>query len=87
MNAFMLGNFPPRQKGQYFKANQLLDNMGRAHDAAFDLIRQKSSAPIGISLNTGYFKGVNFVGRLVARFVRWWFTERAARPVPDRLPG
>lgn len=80
MNAFMLGNFPPRQKGQYFRANRVLDNMGRAHDKAFDLIRQKSDAPIGISLNTGFFQGVNFAGHLVARFVRWWFMERAARP-------
>lgn len=80
MNAFMLGNFPPHRKGQYFTANRVLDNMGRAHDLAFDLIRTQSAAPIGISFNTGYFEGVNWPGRVVAAFVRWWFLSRAAAP-------
>jgi beta-glucosidase len=80
MNAYMLGNFPPRKKGRYATANRVLDNMGRAHDIAFAMIREKSDAPIGISLNTACFKGLNLPGKLVAAFVRWWFMERAARP-------
>lgn len=80
MNAFMLGNFPPRKKGQYRMANRVLDHMGMAHDLAFSLIRTKSTAPIGISLNTACFEGRGLLGKAVAAFVRWWFMERAARP-------
>ncbi|MBP6828206.1 MAG: family 1 glycosylhydrolase [Saprospiraceae bacterium] len=80
MNAFILGNFPPFKKGRYFTANRVLDNMGAAHDIAMAMIREKSDAPVGISLNTAYFEGVNPAGRLVAAFVRWWFMNRAARP-------
>ncbi len=80
MNAFMLGNFPPRKKGQYFLANRVLDNMGKAHDIAVTILREKSDAPIGISLNTACMEGRGLLGRLVAAFVRWWFMTRAARP-------
>lgn len=80
MNAYMLGNFPPKKKRQYSTANLVLDNMGRAHDIAFAMIREKSEAPIGISLNTACFEGTNLPGKMVAAFVRWWFLERAARP-------
>lgn len=80
MNAFILGNFPPFKKGKYFTANRVLDNMGAAHDIAMAMIREKSDAPVGISLNTAYFEGTNPAGRLVAAFVRWWFMNRAARP-------
>jgi beta-glucosidase len=80
MNAFMLGNFPPAQKGRYFLANRVLDNMGTAHDIAFRMIREKSDAPIGISLNTALFEGRGILGKLVAGFVDWWFMRRAAKP-------
>ncbi|GAB4496429.1 MAG: glycoside hydrolase family 1 protein [Saprospiraceae bacterium] len=80
MNAFMLGNFPPFKKGKYLTANRVLDNMGKAHDIARTMIREKSEAPVGISLNTACFEGANVLGRPVAAFVRWWFMTRAARP-------
>ncbi|MBK7938491.1 MAG: family 1 glycosylhydrolase [Lewinellaceae bacterium] len=80
MNAFILGNFPPRKKGRYFTANRVLDNMGKAHEIAVTMIREKSDAPVGISLNTACFEGANPAGSLVAAFVRWWFHNRAARP-------
>jgi len=80
MNAFMLGNFPPFKKGKYLTANRVLDNMGKAHDIARTMIREKSEAPVGISLNTACFEGANILGRPVAAFVRWWFMTRAARP-------
>ncbi|MCC7467178.1 MAG: family 1 glycosylhydrolase, partial [Saprospiraceae bacterium] len=80
MNAFMLGNFPPAQRGRYFVANRVLDNMGTAHDIVFRMIREKSDAPIGISLNTALFEGRGILGKLVAAFVDWWFIRRAARP-------
>ncbi|MEO6038758.1 MAG: family 1 glycosylhydrolase, partial [Saprospiraceae bacterium] len=80
MNAFILGNFPPRRKGRYRLANRVLDNMGKAHDIALVMIREKSAAPVGISLNTAYFEGQGALGRMVAGFMRWWFMNRAARP-------
>ncbi len=80
LNAFILGNFPPRKKGRYFTANRVLDNMGKAHDIAWMMIREKSEAPIGISLNTGCFEGEGVLGYLVAALMRWWFMARAARP-------
>lgn len=80
MNAFMLGNFPPAKNGRYFLANRVLDNMGTAHDIVFRMIREKSDAPIGISLNTALFEGRGILGKMVAAFVDWWFMRRAARP-------
>jgi beta-glucosidase len=80
MNAFILGNFPPRKKGRYLTANKVLDNMGKAHDIAVTMIRDKSDAPVGISFNTACFEGRGILGKLVAAFVRWWFMTRAARP-------
>ncbi|MEZ4928096.1 MAG: family 1 glycosylhydrolase [Saprospiraceae bacterium] len=78
LNAYVLGNFPPKKKGKLWVANRALRNMGRAHDILFHLIRQKSDAPIGISLNTASFKGTNLLGNLVAAYVRRWFIHRAA---------
>lgn len=81
LNGFLLGNFPPRQKGRYFTANRVLDLMGYAHSIAYTLIREKyKDAPIGISLNTASFEGTNWPGKLVAAIARWWFHDRAARP-------
>lgn len=80
MNAFLLGNFPPKKKYKYFAANRVLDNMGRAHEIAFAMIREKSEAPVGISLNTALFEGTNILGNIAAALARWWFMTRAARP-------
>lgn len=80
MNAYILGNFPPFKKGKYLTANLVLDNMGEAHDIARTMIREKTDTPVGISLNTACFVGTNWLGRLVAAFVRWWFMTRAAQP-------
>lgn len=81
LNGFFFGDFPPCQKGRYFTANRVLDLMGRAHDIAFTLIREKyKEAPIGISLNTACFEGMNWLGSLAAAIARWWFLDRAARP-------
>jgi beta-glucosidase len=80
-NAYFSGDFPPHKRGRYFTANRVLDHMGLAHDIVFDCIRKKHrDAPIGISLNTGYFEGLNLPGRVVAKFVRWWFLRRSAQP-------
>jgi beta-glucosidase len=80
MNAYILGNFPPRKKGRYFTANRVLDNMGKAHDIAVIMLRDKTDAPVGISFNTACFEGRGILGKLAAAFVRWWFMTRAAQP-------
>ena len=80
MNAYILGNFPPRKKGKYLTANKVLDNMGKAHDIAVTMLHDKTDAPVGISLNTACFEGHGILGKMVAAFVRWWFMIRAARP-------
>ncbi|MCC6459028.1 MAG: family 1 glycosylhydrolase [Saprospiraceae bacterium] len=80
-NAFFSGDFPPGRKGRYFLANRVLGNMGRAHDIARMLIREKDKgAPVGISLNTAYFEATNWLAYPVVAFARWWFLTRAARP-------
>lgn len=80
-NGFFSGDFPPHLKKRYFLANRVLDNMGKAHDIARTLIREKwKDAPVGISLNTAVFEAANWLGVLPAAFSRWWFLERAARP-------
>ncbi|MBK8967885.1 MAG: family 1 glycosylhydrolase [Lewinellaceae bacterium] len=80
-NAYFSGAFPPFQKRRYFKANRVLDNMGRAHEIVRMLIREKNkNTPVGISLNTAFFKASNIFGLLPALFARWWFLDRAARP-------
>lgn len=81
MNAFVLGNFPPRKKGRLLTAGRVLENMGKAHDIAYKMIRDKSKRePIGISFNTAWFEGLNLPGKAVAAFVDWWFHRYAAKP-------
>jgi beta-glucosidase len=79
MNAYLLGNFPPFKKS-YRKANRVLRHMGQAHEIAHELIKDAyTDAPIGISLNTGWFEGRNLLGRIAATFTDWWFHRHAAR--------
>ena len=81
VNGYFFGEFPPRLKGKYFLANRVLDTMGAAHDIAYTVIREKyKDAPIGISLNTAWFSGANWPGKIAAALAGWWFLSRAARP-------
>ena len=80
LNAYILGNFPPKQKN-YFRANRVLKLMGRAHDIVFALLKQTyKEKGVGISLNTAGFEGVNNLGKLPAAFTDWWFHKKAAKP-------
>ncbi|MEL6968572.1 MAG: family 1 glycosylhydrolase [Bacteroidota bacterium] len=79
LNAYLLGNFPPFKKN-YWKAGRVLKHMGHAHNVVVELLKvQYPKAPVGISFNTGWFEGLNFFGRLPARFMDWWFHVKAAR--------
>jgi beta-glucosidase len=78
MNAFMLGNFPPFFKS-YRKANEVLQNMGIAHETIYTMLKvYDKSIPVGISLNTCHFSAQNLLGIIPAKFMHWWFNKRAA---------
>ncbi len=78
MSAYFLGEFPPHKKS-YFQANRVLRHMSQAHNIVYDLIKARSrQIPVGISLNTGWFEGANWLGKIPAKFTDWWFIDRAA---------
>ncbi len=80
LNAYLLGHFPPFKKS-YFKANRVLKNLGRAHDIIYQVIKETNPhVPVGISLNTAYFEGLNFFSKGPAWFTDWWFHHKAAKP-------
>ncbi|MCB0553990.1 MAG: family 1 glycosylhydrolase [Phaeodactylibacter sp.] len=78
MNAFFLGQFPPFKKS-YRKANRAIRHMAQVHKVIYDLLKSICpEKPVSISLNTAYFKGLNWLGKIPARFTDWWFIDRAA---------
>lgn len=78
LNAYLLGNFPPFKRS-YRKANRVLKHMGHAHDIVVEILNERHpEAPVGISLNTCWFQGLNLLGQIPARFLNWWFHRRAA---------
>lgn len=80
MSAYFLGKFPPMHR-KYREANIVLRNMGKAHDVVYDMLKlEYPEVPVGISLNTAFFEGLNWLGKLPAGFSDWWFHKKAARP-------
>ncbi len=80
MNGYIRGNFPPGKRS-YSKGNRALRIMGMAHDLAYKFLKRRfPDKPVGISFNTGYFKGLNLLGRIPAAFTDWWFHRHAAKP-------
>ena len=78
LNAYMTGTFPPQNKS-YFKATKGLRIMAKAHNELYDYIKEKTpNKPVGISLNTAYFEGLNLLGKLVAKFIDRWFVTQTA---------
>ena len=81
LNGYVLGNFPPCRKLRFDQAHRVLRHMGKAHDIAYSCIKQRfPQHPVGISLNTGWFEGLNLAGRAVAAFMDYWFHRYADRP-------
>jgi beta-glucosidase len=74
-NGWITGEFPPFKKGKIFLARKVLKEISKAHEEAYDIIKQKSTAPIGISFNTVQFKGEVFPGQILAKIFDWWFNE------------
>ena len=78
LNSYVTGHFPPYKKSLR-KGNKTLKVMGQCHDLLFDKLKQVfPEKQVGISKNTGIFFGTNLLGKLVAKFVDWWFIDRAA---------
>ncbi len=79
LNAYITGVFPP-QKKSLFLGTRALRMMASIHDELYDYIKSKTpQKPIGISLNTALFEGLNFGGRFLAAFTDRWFVHQTAR--------
>jgi len=74
-NGWVLGGFPPFKKGKVLTARKVLKEIGRAHDDAYDIIKAKSTSPIGISKNTVKFVGEIFPGQIIAKIADYWFMD------------
>lgn len=78
LNGYFTGNFPPFKKN-YFKADRVLKNLGRAHDIVYDILKEDDpKKQVGISLNTAWFHGLNILGKIPAKFADWWFIDHTA---------
>jgi beta-glucosidase len=79
-NCYLLGVFPPHKKGSLIKADRVLKHMSICHESLYKIFKERyPDKPVGISLNTAWFKGLNFLGRIPALLADWWFNRRAAR--------
>ncbi len=79
VNGYVMGGFPPFKKN-YFSGNRAIKNMGKAHDVIYDKIKKAyPDKLVGISCNTVKFVGVNFLGRIAAKFADWWFIDFAPK--------
>ncbi len=80
LNGYFRGNFPPHKRN-LAKAGRALKTMGKAHDVAYKYLKNCCPGkPVGISFNTGHFKGLNWLGKIPAAFTGWWFHRYAAKP-------
>ena len=67
-NGYLGANFPPFKKN-FWKMRKVLKNMGTAHDKLYAYLHQEiPNASVGISLNTCWFEGKTFRGRILAFF-------------------
>jgi beta-glucosidase len=79
LNAYITGDFPPHKKASFGKAHLALRNMGIAHDLLFAMLKKNDASKlVGISFNTCYFEGRNFLGKMMSKFTDWWFHEKSA---------
>lgn len=74
-NGWITGFFPPFKKNKLLLARKVLKEMSKAHEEAYDIIKQQSKAPVGISFNTVKFAGEVFPGHIAAKVSDWWFME------------
>lgn len=74
-NGWLLRAFPPF-KQNLFKAIAVVKNMGKAHDLAVDLIKEKfPNHPVGISHNATLFESHNILGSVPAKISDYWHME------------
>ncbi len=74
-NGWILAAFPPF-KHNIFKAVTVIRNMGKAHDLAYDIIKEKfPDHPVGTSHNATLFEPHNVLGVLPAKISDLWHME------------
>ena len=79
VNGWFTGNFPPFKKN-FFKANRVLNLMGKAHDIVYDILKAKTpDKGVGISLNSVWFDAQNILGWLPAKFNDYWFNRKTSK--------
>lgn len=72
---WITGFFPPF-KSNPVKAALVVKNMGKAHQLAYEIIKEKfPTHPVGISHNATLFTHENILGWFPARLSDWWFME------------
>ncbi len=66
-NGYLAGDFPPFKKS-FFAMRKVLKHMGKAHHLLYEFIHQQiPDAIVGISLNTCWFDGKTFFGKIQAK--------------------
>jgi beta-glucosidase len=70
-SGYIVGTFPPYKKLNCILAKTVIENMGEAHNAAYDEIRKISKKPIGISINTMDFCGESLFGKIYAKLINY----------------
>lgn len=74
-----VGQFPPFKKNP-ITAIRVVKNMGKAHDRAYDILKQKyPQHPVGISHNAAVFTSDSVLGWLPAKLSDLWFMEFVPR--------
>ena len=74
-NGWLAGYFPPFKMNPVTAA-KAVKNMGKAHDLAYDIIKEKyPEAQVGISHNSVIFSAENALGWFPATVSHWWFME------------
>lgn len=72
---WITGLFPPFKRNPV-KAARVVKNLGKAHDLAYDYIKEKfPHQPVGISHNSVVFTAENVLGWFPAQLSDYWFME------------
>lgn len=75
--AYIAGQFPPFRK-HILKANRVIHNMAEAHSLMYDHIKKNDPGkPVGISHNCTIFEGENFLGKIPAAVLDWYYMTYA----------
>jgi beta-glucosidase len=72
---WMTGEFPPFKKN-IFKATQVINNIGAAHEKAYQIVKKSHPLhPVGISYNCTVFDHDNVLGIIPAKFTDYCYMQ------------